>query len=203
MCLLKYIDLESFFKDFTNHSEVEYLKFQYSHKLSFNLNSMNVLKLWSLVLLLFLFLTCDHGIEPGNESSSLTGISGTVYFSNWPPADSIKLLKIVVFYNFPPKNILSEVINDSAFVYPPSLTESLPYGVDSLQYQLELNPGTYGYISIAQQYGPDVFNDWRAAGQYSVNRNDSLPVAVTIEQGKLLKDIDIFVDFINLPIQPF
>ncbi|MCB0281818.1 MAG: hypothetical protein KDF60_04495 [Calditrichaeota bacterium] len=155
------------------------------------------------VLVLFFLITCDHGIAPDNESSSITGISGSVYFRNWPPADSIKLLKMVVFYNFPPKDILSEVLNDSAFAYPTALTESLPYGIDSLHYEMELKAGRYGYIVIAQQYGDDIFNDWRAVGQHDKTPADSLPTAVFVEKGILKTNIDIIVDFNQLPVQPF
>lgn len=156
-----------------------------------------------IIFVVFLLITCDHGIGPDNESSNITGISGTLYFMNWPPADSIKLLKMVVFYNFPPKDILSEVLNDSAFAYPAALTESLPYGIDSVQFQMELKAGRYGYIAIAQQYGDDVFNDWRAAGQYDKTPADSLPTAVFVEKGILKENIDVTVDFNHLPVQPF
>jgi hypothetical protein len=45
--------------------------------------------------------------------------------------------------------------------------------------------------------------DWRSAGQYDITPQDSLPSAVMIESGVTLEHIDIYVDFDNLPIQPF
>jgi hypothetical protein len=114
------------------------------------------------------------------------------------------LLKLVIFQNFPPDNIFNDVfINETAFTFPVELAEGLPINVDSTHYTLELETGTYNYLSIAQQYGTDVFNDWRSVGQFNTTPGDSFPDAVTVIQDSLLTNINIFVDFNNLPIQPF
>ncbi|RMF56496.1 MAG: hypothetical protein D6748_13350 [Calditrichaeota bacterium] len=153
---------------------------------------------------------CDKGLSPipetsgGIEEDTLTGISGTVYFKNWPPPDSLYELRIVVFKKFPPENLIVEVLTGEAIIYPTALedTVTLPFYVDSVDYAIELEPRVYEYVVLAHRYGPNRGADWQAAGQYDTTP-DSLPTPVTVVEGKLLKNIDIYVDFKNLPIQPF
>jgi hypothetical protein len=152
---------------------------------------------------LFFILSCDHGIKPPDLPEQKTAISGTIFYTNWPVADSLQNLKLVIFKNFPPEDIVSEVIGGNAVAYPENLTENLPYNQDSTFYEMELEAGDYAYVVIAQQFGADVFNDWRAVGQYDTSPADSLPTAITVVQDSVLKNIDIYVDFKNLPIQPF
>ncbi len=161
------------------------------------------MKTFLFCLTIFLMVSCDHGIKPSDGSAQKTAISGTIYYINWPPADSLKNLKLVVFKSFPPNDILSEVIAGTALAYPVDLVESLPVEVDSTFYEMELDAGIYEYVAIAQQFGMDVFSDWRAVGQYDLSPADSLPSAVTVIQDSVKQNIDIHVDFDNLPIQPF
>jgi len=156
--------------------------------------------------LLFLFLSviavsCDHGLKPPEVEINKTGLSGTIYYSNWPPADSIVLLKIVFFKTFPPSNILQEVLSNNAKTYPVALDESLPINENSTYYEIELGAETYEYIVVAQQFGPDYLTDWRAVGQYNSVPGDSLPSPVSIIQDSLLRNIDIYVDFNDPPVQ--
>ena len=49
-----------------------------------------------------LFLAgCDHGLAPPSENQR-TAISGTITYQNWPPADSLKDLRLVAFKEYPP-----------------------------------------------------------------------------------------------------
>ena len=84
-----------------------------------------------------------------------------------------------------------------------SLPPGLPLYVDTTAFEMEIDPGTYDYVVVAQRFGPIVTADWRAVGQYDTMLSDSLPTAITITQGKLLKEINIVVDFNHLPPQPF
>jgi len=154
-------------------------------------------------VILFLSLGCDNGLKPPQEDKPKTGINGTVYYSNWPPADSIQLLKIVFFKTFPPQDIFNEVISGNALTYPEALPEGLPLNVNSTEYEIKLPAGTYEYITVVQQYGDDVLSQWRAVGQYNSHPGDSLPTPVTVIKDSLLQGIDIFVDFDNLPVQHF
>ena len=161
------------------------------------------IKLFVLILALsFSLLTCDHGIGPSNIKLK-TGISGTIYYSNWAAADSIYLLKAVFFKTFPPISISAEILSGNAPIYPVALAEGLPVNVLSTPYEIVLEPDTIKYISVAQQYGPNVLADWRSVGQYNIVPADSLPDSVIVYPDSMLQNIDIFVDFNDLPIQPF
>ncbi len=145
---------------------------------------------------------CDHGLTPPAEvPAGISGISGTILYTNWPDLQTIKNLKIVVFKKFPPGDILGEVLSGEATAYPPDLNKSLPKGVDSTTYVIELKSGVYEYVVVAQQFGG--LYDWRAVGQYDTTAQDSLPTAIEVPANIFLEKIDIVVDFNNLPIQPF
>ncbi len=157
----------------------------------------------SLILIVIIGLpACDHGIAPPTEVLPVSGkINGTISYRNWPDLSTIRNLKVVVFTKFPPGNILEEVINGKAVVYPPELNESLPQGVETTAYTMELPAGTYEYVVVAQQFGG--LYDWRAVGQYDTTPQDSLPTAIVVTGGSDIGNIDIPVDFDHLPIQPF
>ena len=151
---------------------------------------------------ILIFSRCDHGLSPA-DATVVTGISGEItYEDNWPPADSLKDLRLVAFKKFPPRNIVLEVLSGEAIVYPPIDSASLQFYVTSQEYSMELPPDTFEYIVVAQRYGDDVFNDWRAVGQYDTDE-DSLPTPIILKENTFLKNINIHVDFENLPIQPF
>lgn len=157
-----------------------------------------------LLLLVFSLWSCDHGLGPDDSKvlPTVTGISGTIYYANWPDASNLYDLRLVVFNNFPPPDILNAVVNNQATVYPPLGADALPFFVDSTEYTLPLPAGTYDYVVVAQQFGPLITTDWLAAGQYDVTP-DSLPTAIEVITDSLAVGIDIYVDFDQLPIQPF
>jgi hypothetical protein len=151
---------------------------------------------------------CDHGLAPPEPERKITGIRGTIYYQNWPPAISIYDLRLVIFKHFPPDDIRSEVISGEAVVYPAIGDDPLPYPTDSTSYLMELDPGRYEYLVVAQQYRPDpehlyLKEFWRVVGQYDTTLSDTLPSAVTVIKDSVLQSINIHVDFGNLPIQPF
>ena len=160
------------------------------------------------VIVLYVFLvyiySCNHGLKPtAPQELEQAEIRGTISYSNWPPADSLFDLRLVVFKIYPPENIFEEISAGRAFVYPAIGNEGLPFYTDSTTYVMQLDPGYYGYIAIAQQYGPNLFTDWLAAGQYDTLFSDELPTSITVISGDLLQDINIKVDFDSLPPQPF
>jgi len=163
--------------------------------------------LWFVIIIYVILVaiySCDHGLRPTEPiQSEKSGISGTIFYSNWPTADSLYDLRLVVFKSYPPENIFEEISAGRAFVYPAIGEESLPFYVDSTEYLMELNPGHYEYVAVAQQYGSNLFTDWLAAGQYDTLSSDDLPTAITVVEGELLEEINIEVDFDSLPPQPF
>ena len=160
--------------------------------------------LLTLSVFLVHFYACDHGLKPTEpDQQQKSGISGKIHYTNWPPADSLFDLRLVVFKNYPPNNIFEEVSQGRAFVFPAIGQESLSFYVDSTNYMMELVPGNFEYIAVAQQYGSNLFTDWLAVGQYDTLSSDNLPTAITVISGEILEDINIEVDFDNLPPQPF
>lgn len=160
------------------------------------------------ILTLPLIHNCNHGLSPSNEKrtnpSNLTGISGAIIYQNWPPPDSLVDLRLIAFRKYPsPDSIFIEIIQGTAVVYPPIDTSAhLQFNANFEEYVMELPAGRFDYIVVAQQYGNDLFSDWQAVGQYDTDA-DSLPSPINVIQDSLLEDININVDFKNLPIQPF
>ena len=157
------------------------------------------------ILILFIN-SCDHGLSPPEPEKKITGISGTIYYQNWPPIDSLYDLRLVIFKNFPPpQDLFTEIFSGNATVYPEINKSHLPYHVDSTSFTVELSPLTYEYIAIAQQHDSifTVQESWRVVGQYDTILTDTIPTAVTVIQDSLLRSIDINVDFDNIPPQPF
>jgi hypothetical protein len=156
------------------------------------------------LILGYIFPSCDHGLKPGNaDNNSEGGISGYISYQNWPSADSLYDLRLVVFRHYPPNDILGEVISGNAIVYPDLNESNLPFYKDTTYYSIQLEPGTYEYVVVAQQYGMNLTTDWLAAGQYDTLLTDPLPTKIHVESGNFLSDINIQVDFNHLPVQPF
>jgi hypothetical protein len=169
--------------------------------------SMKYLPVAILFALVFSFvIRCEHGLSPSDAKQipkNVNGISGAIIYKNWPSADSLKDLRLVAFRKFPPQNILTEILNKTAIVYPPIDTSAhLEFYVPFEEYVMGLPPDTFEYIVVAQQYGDNIATDWRAVGQYDTDE-DSLPTPIIITEKTFLEGININVDFKHLPIQPF
>jgi hypothetical protein len=167
--------------------------------------SMNHKYICLIIYIIFFlsFYTCDHGLKPTEEKSEMSAISGTISYVNWPPTDNLYDLRLVVFNRYPPGDIFIELGEGRAFVYPAIGQDGLPLYVDTTSYVMELDPGYYKYIAVAQQFGSNPFEDWLAAGQYDTLFTDELPTPITVISGEILEDINIYVDFDSLPPQPF
>jgi hypothetical protein len=163
------------------------------------------------VLMLFgvlVFPGCDEGIQAPPENSAaggprVSGFSGTIRYKNWPPPDSLVDLRLVAFTQFPPTNIVADALTGKAIVYPPIGQSSLPFNVDTVHYFVPAVAGVYPYVVVAQQYGSNVFQDWRAVGQYDLDTNLAVPSAIQVPTDDTLKHVDINVDFSHRPPQPF
>ncbi len=150
-------------------------------------------------LLLVAVYGCNQGLSPADSAvgQGPSGIAGTLYFSNWPPTDSLYDLRLVVFKTFPPEDILSALLTGQAFAYPPIDSLHLPFYVDSLDYQIELPPGTYDAVTVAYRYGPVILSDWALVGVFHRPDapTDTIPDPVTVEPGQLTREVNIRVDF--------
>lgn len=185
---------------------------------------MNRTRFAVVMLTTFVLMTsgCDTGLGPLNEAS---GITGVVHIKNWPRQDSVLNLRVVALTAIPRLSggitpgtyLLIEWANGRGSFYPPGFTgkgllDSLNanrYGVDtSLRFTFtdlgsNLRVGEYAYIAVAQQYGPDVFNQWKVAGLYVIPPDTLNPAPVRVLLHRLTPNVDITVDFHNPPPQPW
>ncbi|MEN3027267.1 MAG: hypothetical protein ABDH31_06125 [Chlorobiota bacterium] len=141
---------------------------------------------------------CTGGLDP-EALPKEAKIQGVVYFrGTWPPQDSLYDLRVVAFQQYPPRNVVDEVLSGRAV-----FSERLRFRVDSEPYQLVVSqtPMVFRYIVVAQQYGSDIFQHWRVVGVYA--RDVTRPDSLRVEPGEIYAGVDIVVDFDRLPPQPF
>jgi len=153
------------------------------------------------VLLCFL-IGCDEGLAPPvtQQPPTAGSFSGVVTFTNWQAVDSLYDLRVVAFRMFPVSDVIDEVLEGRAVVYPPLGAGALTMrGEDSLFYSITLQPGIYPYVAVAHQFGPDLFADWRPVGQYDLDTNLTVPSTVEVVAGTNTANINIHVDFENPP----
>jgi len=155
--------------------------------------------IYILILLIPLLQSCG-GLEP-IPAEEKTLIKGTIYFvddkDNWPPLDSIVSLKVIAFKNYPPTDMIGDIINGLAYY----TIDSLPLYKKTIDYQIEITnpPQTLKYIVVAYQFGT-IF-EWKAAGVYSLEGDPRKPTSIIAEKGKQYS-APINVDFKHLPPQP-
>jgi len=150
---------------------------------------------------------CDKGLEPLNEPS---GFSGVIRFKNWPPPDSALELRIAAFETYPSdtSSIVRALFAGNAVVYPPVGKTGFPKFVDSIAYVFS-NEGAiikvteYKYVALAWRYGTNFLVDWRPAGVYTTTPGSFDPAPVRVLLHRITPDIDIEVDFYNLPPKPW
>jgi hypothetical protein len=159
------------------------------------------------LLVLFFLKGCDTGIEPG-EPIVPGGFSGTVTFSgSWP--EGIKRTHLVVFRN-PIQTTEDFFLPNLSFV-----VDSIPYKsssfkiVSSLEMSfvdiLNLWPGEYKYVVVAQSKTPDISflrKDWTVVGVYCINNDQTKPASLIIRSDQITSNVNINVDFNNPPPQP-
>ena len=154
------------------------------------------------IALAFCLLRCDGGLQPSVEQAAAGSFSGLITYHHWPPIDSLKNLRIVAFRQYPVPSIVSAVLQNLAAVYPPITDTALvPYYVDSLRYRFPLQATTYQLVVIAQQYGPNLYQDWRVVGEYDSASIAATPLSLTVPPNADLPDINIEVDF-SRPLTP-
>lgn len=154
-----------------------------------------------------LYAGCDTGLTPLDEP---TGIGGIIRFTNWPPPDSCRQIRLVAFETYPSDsaNVLLSLINGKAIVYPATLTGTgLERFVDSLSYEwlsknTNLQVKKYDYFVVGWQYGPNIFTDWAPAGVFSAAPNSFDPAPVRVLLHRIAR-VDINVDFHNPPPKPW
>lgn len=157
-------------------------------------------KIILLILLTFLLVACDGGLEPNLKGKTI--LKGEIIYKdgadNWPSADSLFDLRVVAFKNFPPVDVFQEVLTGAAYF----TADSLPYYATKTTFELEIPdaPVELKYIAVAQQYGSIL--EWLAIGVYTESGDNTQHSSLFMSKGET-KTIQILVDFNNLPPQPF
>lgn len=173
----------------------------------------------SVLIVLALIPGCDRGLGPITED---TGFSGTISYRNWPRADSVFGLRLVALEQYPTDStgLMIALLQGHAAVYPHLTTgviaseEILGFRAsdsvhaDTVRYVFTkegtvLKEGTYNYVVLAWQYGPNVFADWAPAGVYTQKPGTFEPAPVFVQERRMREDINISVDFHNLPPKPW
>jgi hypothetical protein len=155
------------------------------------------------VISLFFLISCDGGLSP-NPVIQKSYITGTIYYKNgasaWPPKDSVFEVRVIAFKNYPPGNILTEIINKNAYF----TMDTLRLFVDSNKYKIEVPeiPVTLKYIVAAIRYDSSILH-WKAIGVYTKTGDVNSPAQLDFPTPKSFENININVDFQNLPPQPF
>jgi len=150
---------------------------------------------------------CNEELGPVDSPS---GFGGTIRFRHWPVADSLHDMRIVAFVSYPSDSagILPALLAGQGAVYP-AIGTKFPTMIDSLPYQFttangtNLQLGTYAYVIVAQQYGPNVLADWRPVGVYAVAPGSFAPAPVRVILHHVQGNIDMDVDFTNPPPKPW
>lgn len=157
---------------------------------------------------------CDRGLGPIVED---TGFTGVITYRNWPPPADIQELRIVAFTEYPADSsgILAALLQGRAVIYPP-VTVGVAASIqilgnktaDTVNYTFTkegttLQEGTYNYVVLAWRYGPNYFADWRPAGVYTEKPGSFEPASVIVRDRRMRKDVNIIVDFNNLPPKPW
>jgi hypothetical protein len=161
----------------------------------------------TLIVLIFLLAlySCHEGLSPSDNDNlpNTARLEGTVYFkggaNDWPPEDSVKAVRIVAFKNFPPKDVIQEILSGNAYF----TLSSVPLFGDSANFSINITdtPVLLNYIAAAQQY-TDSITAQRVIGVYSETNDNTKPSLLSIDGGKTYR-IKIYVDWNNLPPQPF
>ncbi len=140
-------------------------------------------------------LSPDFGKKEGNIYGNLIIVSGT---DSWPSPDSALELRVVAFKEYPPKDIIGEIVSGNAY-----FTDTLPRFVDTIPFSLKIDtpPVELKYIVGALRYGSLV--QWKVIGVYTLDTSSKQPATIFVQRGDLINKINIYVDFYNLPEQPF
>jgi len=125
----------------------------------------------------------DHGLGP-----TVQGIRGTVRFrGSWP--ENVLEVRVVASETFPPESFL----DISGY------SEALPLLSDSVAYEIELAPGTYEFVAAACRKSTDWDTDC-LLGFHHVEGYPGIPQTVEVRSGGFTGNVDITVDFDDLPM---
>jgi len=150
----------------------------------------------------------DSGLGPLNDPS---GFSGRVTFKNWSAATNVIEMRLLVFKEFPSDSsaILNTLLNRQAFFYPRFGEKGFnQFHEDVVDYVFSddnapLDLGEYKYVLVAYRYELLDYSKWRPAGVYTASPGTFNPASINVLLHKITPNINIDVDFNNLPPKPW
>ena len=147
---------------------------------------------------------CNEGLNP--DSAVVEGFGGTItYISKIPPADSLRDLRVVAVPYYPIDTTFSSIllkVTQGIISYSPATIAAGDSGTVN-HYQMVVKPGTYNYVAVVQQYGSDVFTQWKVVSVYGATHGTTAHAVVVVNNNTFIDHINFVVDFYHLPPQPF
>ncbi|MCX7879846.1 MAG: hypothetical protein N2517_04210 [Ignavibacteria bacterium] len=146
-----------------------------------------------------LLTACQGGISPDDGAAESIVVGRIIVVSgkaSWPPPDSSRELRVLVVPQYPPINIFADILQGKAY-----LSDTLVRYTDTIPFRVVVQkpPMNSAFILASLRYGN--ISQQRLIGFYKKNRESKLPDMLKIDKGQILKGLDIFVDFNNLPEQ--
>ncbi len=161
-----------------------------------------------IIVILSLLISCQEGLKPDIENSTeiKSKLNGRIIYKGgkekFPDSSKCFGIYVVAFKSFPrdSANIINEILSGNAYLK----FESLPYPADSSDFDIEIPdpPVNIEYLVVAMQTDSVNIQSQRAIGVYTETGDNTKPSTIKI----LPRDsifVKIFVDFDNLPPQPF
>ena len=154
------------------------------------------------------FISCDKGLEPSAPVLTVEGFKGTVNFvSAWP--DSAIFTVLAVFQN-PLLSAADFNVTNIKFVSNPIVNKPTTFSYNSLTDFLPLLPenikaGEYSYVAVIQSASATLSlerRNWYIVGVYYAAGDTTKPGKLVIPSNTVVDNINIRVDFNNLPPQP-
>lgn len=156
--------------------------------------------IWASIFLLLTVSHCykGHGLSPNPQDSNFTGIRGHITFvGTWP--DSTKEVRVAVLDKYPlgvthPDSLMGFVLRHLV-----TFSDTIPRFVQSYDYELALEPGTYEWVLVA--WFPDIplyLLGVKELGAYYRNPGASIPTPIRVLPGVVVEGIDIVADFNNV-----
>lgn len=151
------------------------------------------------IIIAFLFISCDKGLEPPESISPAVLIGKVKFINKWPKSDSVFGIRAGAFKSPPTGDLLQEVLNGDALFK----LETLGYGLDSANFEFIIKdlPIELKYIVIAWQYQKDISYE-RVIGVYTKTNDKTKPGTIKLGSGDTA-NIEIEVDWNDFPPQPF
>jgi hypothetical protein len=165
---------------------------------------MRYITLLSILAVLFNAGCSEQGLNP--DTFKDPGFSGTISFeSAIPPADSLRDLRVVAVPYYPIDTVFQTLILkiiEGTIPFGENISTKASSGT-TMRYEMQVKPQAYPYVAVVQQFGADVFSQWKVVAVFGLNKTVTVPASVLVEDGKVTQNINFTVDFYNLPPQPF